>query len=91
MASSDYSKEKLFFDGTGDIAAFVEKVELVASLKEHTDEKKATFIASKLTGCAFDVYRRLSADGKKDAAKIKSELLKEFCREERNREEALEH
>ena len=47
------------------------------------------FIASKLTGQAFDVYRRLSVDDKKDPSKIKEQLGKEYCREERNREEAL--
>ena len=34
------------------------------------------FIASKLTGQAFDVYRRLSVDDKKDPSKIKEQLRK---------------
>ena len=81
----------MYFDGTGDVACFVEKVELIATLKGHTDEKKAIFIASKLGGSAFDVYRRLSTDDKKDSGKIKEELLKEFCREERNAKKNLMH
>ena len=68
----------------------MEKVELVAALKDHADEAEARFIASKLGSSAFDVFRRLFVDDKKDPEKIKRELLKEFCREERNREEALE-
>ena len=81
---------KVYFDGTGDVQSFVEKVELMATLKGHnTNEPKATFIASRLVGTAFDVYRRMSADDKKDPEKLKENLKKEFCREERNREEAL--
>ena len=89
MASKNISADKLFFDGTGDVNRFVEKAELVANCKGHADENKANFIASKLGGSAFDVYRRLSTEDKKDHAIIKAELLKEFSREERNREEAL--
>ena len=37
-------------------------------------------------GCAFDVYHRLLIDPEK----IKTELLKEFCREGRNRDETLD-
>ena len=79
----------LYFDGTGDVASFLEKADLLASLNGHTEEKKAKYIASKLGSSAFDVYRRLSTDDKKDPEKIQEQLLKEFCREERNREEAL--
>lgn len=83
------TESKVYFNGTGDVQSFVEKVELMAALKDHKDAVKATFIASRLTGTAFDVYRRMSAEDKKDPEKIKTNLLKEFCREERNREEAL--
>ena len=87
MAGSKQSE--LYFDGTGDIAAFLEKAELLVSLKGIKSEDKAKYIASKLGLNAFDVYRRLSAEDKKDAEKIKGQLLKEFCTEERNRDEAL--
>ena len=90
MEGKDKSKaEKLYYDGSGDIRSFVEKIDLVATLKEHDGEKKAMFIGSKLGGSAFDVFRSLSADDKKNPDKIKEELLKEYSREERNREEAL--
>ena len=79
----------MYFNGTGDVKKFVEKIELLAVLKEHEGEKKAIFIASKLNGVAFDVYGRFSADDKKDPEKIKGDLLKEFSCEERNREAAL--
>ena len=39
-------EEELYFNGLWDIRNFVEKVELIASLKGHEDEKKAKFIAS---------------------------------------------
>ena len=80
----------IYFDGNGDVTKFVEKIELIATLKGHTEEKKAIFIASKLGSSAFDVYRRLSTDDKKDPEKVKENLLKEYSREERNREEALD-
>ena len=84
------ANDKLYFDGVGDVTSFVEKIDLVSGLKGHADEQKARFIASKLGASAFDVYRRLSIEDKKNPETIKTELLKEFCREERNREEALQ-
>ena len=47
MASSS-RKENIEFDGRGDVKVFLTKVELVAAIKGHTDEKKAQFVASKL-------------------------------------------
>ena len=79
-------QKKANFNGMGD--NFVEKVESI-ELKGHETEKKAKYIASKSGVSAFDVYRRLSADDKVDTENIKTELLKEYSREERNREEAL--
>lgn len=77
------------FDGKGDVKTFLTKVEIVASIKEYTDEKKAQFVASKLIGPAFDVYMRLSDDDKKLFPRIKEELLKEFEKGQLNREEAI--
>ena len=77
------------FDGTGDVQAFVTKVELIASVKEYTGEKLAAVLASKLNGSALDIYLRMSEEDKKSAEKIKEELLKEFQRGNRDREEAL--
>lgn len=81
---------KLTFDGNGDIEVFLTKVEIQSSLKGYTGEKCAQAIASRLEGPAFDVYLRMSSDDRKDADKIKAELLKEFKRGKRNREEALD-
>ena len=77
------------YDGTYDVRKFVAKVELEASLKNHADEKKAQYIASKLVGHAMDVYLRMSAEDQKDPDKVKAELLKEFERGQLNREEAI--
>ena len=66
------------FDGTRDVNVFVEKVSLHSSLKGYDGEKAAQNLASKLEGRAFNVYMRLPNADKKDASKIKSELLKEF-------------
>ena len=77
------------YDGKGDVKVFLAKVELVAAVKGHADEKKAQFVASKLSGPAFDVYMRMSDGDKKDFDKIKAELSKEFERGQLNREEAI--
>ena len=76
-------------DGTGDVNVFVEKVSLHSSLKGYDGEKAAQNLASKLEGRAFDVYMRLSTADKKDANKIKSELLKEFESGNLDREAAI--
>ena len=70
MASSGSKAKCAEFDGKGDVNIFLTKVELVASIKGHANEKKAQFVASKLSGPAFDVYMRLSDDDKKDFDKI---------------------
>ena len=77
------------FNGTGDVRSFIAKAELYSSLKNYTGEKCAQALASKLEGPAFDVYLRLSSEDRKDANKITAELLKEFERGRRDREEAL--
>ena len=77
------------YDGTHDVRKFVAKVELEASLKNHADEKKAQYIASKLVGHAMDVYLRMSTEDQKDPEKVKTELLKEYERGQLNREEAI--
>ena len=46
-------------------------------------------LASKLEGCAFDVYMRLSSADRKKVDKIQSELMKEFERENLDREIAV--
>ena len=77
------------FDGSGDVKAFIIKVELVASLKGYTGEKLAAALANKLKGAALDLYMRLSDDDKKSEPIIKGELFKEFERGNRDREVAL--
>ncbi len=77
------------FDGIGDVNVFLEKVSLHSSLKGYDGEKAAQNLASKLEGRAFDVYMRLSADDRKKADKIKSELLKEFENGNLDREAAI--
>ena len=77
------------YDGASDVRKSVAKVELEAALKNHVDEKKAQYMASKLVGPAMDVYLRMSAEDQKDPEKVKAELLKEFERGQLNREEAI--
>ena len=83
------SSTNLTFDGTGDVKAFITKVQLVATIKGYDDEKLAAAIGSKLDGCALDLYMRLTDAEKKSPNRIKEELLKEYERGNRDREEAL--
>ena len=51
----DSQKMYKVYGGTTDVRKFVARVELEAALKNHVDEKKAQYIASKLVGHAMDV------------------------------------
>ena len=79
------------FTGDQDVDEFVEKVSLYMSLKGYEGDKKAQFLASKLSHGAFQVYRRMSTDDKKDFDKLVAELRQEYKRGSRDREAALEH
>ena len=87
MDSND--KKPMNFNGTGNVEEFVKKVELPSSLKGYDAVKQAQNLAGRLSGPAFDVYLRLSADDQKDPSKIKEELFKEFKRGQQDREEAI--
>ena len=82
------SKDK-YFDGSGDVKVFVEKVSLHSALKGYDGEKAAQNLASKLEGRAFDIYMRLSSEDRKNPEKLKSELFKEFETGNADREEAI--
>ena len=82
-------RKLVVFDGGTDVCNFLAKLELEASLKDYADEKKANFLASRLSGPAFEVYMRLTEDNKKALDEIKKELKKEFERGQLNQEEAL--
>ena len=45
---------------------FLEKISLHSALKGFDGEKAAFYLASKLEGRAFDIYRRLSPEEKKN-------------------------
>ena len=89
IVKMESNKYKSFY-GSGKVREFITKVELQSSLKGYTGLKAAQNIASRLEGPAFDVYMRLPEDDKKDAEKIKQELLAEFEKGQLNREEAIQ-
>ncbi len=89
MDSASAQGKSLTFNGTGNVRSFFAKVEIYSSLKSYTGEKCTEALASKFEGPAFDVYLHLSSEERKDASKIKAELLKEFERGKRQREEPL--
>ena len=77
------------YDGSGDAKVFLEKISLHSTLNGYEDQKAAQNLASKLEGQAFDVYRRLWTEDRKQAQKIRIELSKEFERGNQDREEAI--
>ena len=77
------------FNGTGDVKNFIDKVELLIAIKGYTGEKGAQSLASKLEGNAFDVYLRMPVADRKEVAKIKEELLKEYEKGQVDREKAV--
>ena len=87
----EYKKKKKVrhFDGNGDVRVFLEKVSLLSALKGYDNEKIAQDLARKLEGRAFDEYMCLADTDKKDASKIKNDLLKEFQVGSQDREEAI--
>ena len=76
--SDDKKFKHCYYDGTGDVEKFVVRIELEAALKNHENEKKAQFLASKLVGAAMEVYLRLSNNDHNEFDKTKTELYKEF-------------
>ena len=86
MASS---KKVDYFDGKGDVNAFIVKVELYNKLKKYQGEDAAVSLASRLQEPAFNVYLRMSEEDRKDVEKIKAELKKQYEVGNSDREEAL--
>ena len=82
-------KEKLSFDGTGNVNEFIAKVELRSALKKYEGEQLAMALASHLQGNAFDVYLRMPDDEKTDALRIKAELRSEYELGKVDREQAV--
>ena len=87
MASS---KKVEYFDGKGDVNAFIVKVELYNKLKKYVGEDAAVSLASRLQEPAFNVYLRMSEEDRKDVEKVKAELKKQYEVGNRDREEALQ-
>lgn len=64
------------FNGEGDVVEWLNKVELVAKLREIKDLEN--IIPLFLTGSAYSVYNELSDSAKKSADEIKTALLQAF-------------
>ena len=85
----DSSKRVSTFNGKGDVNVFLAKVDLYNKLKKYDGETAAVSLASRLEEPAFNVYLRMSEADRKDEAKIKTELRKQYEVGNRDREEAL--
>ena len=83
------SKKVDHFNGKGDVNAFLVKVDLYNKLKKYEGEDAAVSLESRLQEPAFNVYLRMTEDDRKDPAKIKTELKKQYQIGNRDREEAL--
>ena len=77
------------FDGEGDVAKCVTRIQLHGLVKWYTGDKSSYYLAEKLQSPAFGVFLRLSADDRKDFDKVKDELYKEFKSVQKDREEAI--
>ena len=70
-------------------AMFIVKMEMHIKLKKLEDEDATLLLASRLEDNAFDVYLQLSTNNRKDIARIKLELCKQYESGNRNREDTL--
>ena len=64
------------YSGDGDVAEWIEKLELVCELRKVTDV--ATVVPLRLTGNAFAVYQQLPKEKKGKFAEVKKSLLAAF-------------
>ena len=64
------------YDGTGDFAQWLDKVEMVAKLQKV--KELHTFVPLFLCNSAFDCYKSMSGNDKDDYDKIRTFLLKKF-------------
>ena len=64
------------FDGSGNVAEWIDKLELLVKLRDI--KQVETVLPMFLEGSALSVYTELSEDQKKDGKAIKDALLKAF-------------
>ena len=64
------------YSGKGDVAEWLEKIELVCELRQVKDV--ATVLPLRLTGSAFAVYQQLPKDKKGKISEVKKSLLAAF-------------
>lgn len=74
--SSKYNPDIKTFNGTGDIAAWLTRVELVSKMTKNAD--LASLIPLHLEGGALAVYMEMAEDVKSDGEKLKNKLLDVF-------------
>ena len=71
------------FGGSGDLLAFLDRINIWKELKNFQGQKKALALASRLEGPAFDNYLRLSEDEKNSVDAFVKSLEREFLRRSR--------
>ena len=77
------------FDGSGNVATWLKKVELVARIKKIEDEP--TLIPLHLEGTAFEVYEQMEETQQLDAAAIKRRLREAFGKDKFAAYDAFRH
>lgn len=77
------------FAGNGNLTLWLKKVEVWATLKGYTGEKKACALAARLDGPAFESFARMDEGDQKDPDKVAAHLKREFVRGERDRDVAM--
>ncbi len=65
------------FDGSGDVERWIDRMEMAIELDEK-ESKAATIFSIYLSGSAYDTWRGLSDEDKKDKEKIKESLRRVY-------------
>ena len=67
-------KKLEMFDGTEDVDRFIDRFEFAVTVDEIETNKQASQLALHLGGSAFDVWKGMTTDDKKDVGRIKEAL-----------------
>ena len=59
------------FDGTEDVERFIDRFEFAATVDELESKKQAGYLAMHLSGPAYDMWKGMEADDKKDGNRLR--------------------
>ena len=65
------------FDGSGDVERWIDRIEMAIEIDEK-ESKEAVILSMNLSGNAYDTWKGLPDEDKKDAKKIKQALRRVY-------------